>query len=180
LPGRTPKEAQDAYLGPIRESLSCIVDLSVNHLVTSASSRLASSLQLHFRNAVAPLRGTDLALYFEQTFHPAQDESGLFKITTDAYNYRVDRKTGRGQKEEVVSYHWHPHTTEDVQFPHLHIHVTDHSHVNRVHFPTGRMSIERLIQFLVRDYNVTRRRTDWDEVISRNMETFERHRTWHS
>jgi len=181
LSARSRKEAQNAYLGPIRESLSCIASPADNYLVTSKSVVSQSgALVVVFGRKVISLAGTDLSFYFEQTFHPVEDESGYFKVRTDAYIYRVDRSVDGDGHEEVVSYHWHPQTTDAILFPHLHIHITSDPHVNRIHFPTGRMSLERLLLFMIRDYGVKPRREDWSFVLLKNLEDFERRRSWQS
>lgn len=186
MPGRNPREALDAYMRPISESLSCIIDTSTHGLVCSTFNVRgahpdARQISLQSPTGVVHLVDTQLTLYFQQSFHIVQPEAGratYYKVKTDSYIYRVDRLLSRDEREEVVSYHWHPHVADDVDFPHLHIHATDHPQVDRIHFPTGRMSVERLVQFLIRDYDVRPRRQDWREIIKQNLEIFEKYRTW--
>ena len=81
---------------------------------------------------------------------------------------------------EMLSYHWHPF--QDLpKHPHLHLkRVAENvrEDFQKAHVPTDRMSIEAGVSFLITDLGVKPRRDDWQEVIERNREVFERYRTW--
>ena len=96
-------------------------------------------------------------------------------MKTEGYVYRLDDESG----SEIMSYHWHPSTLPT--FPHLHLKRgsgVDRQELTRCHIPTGRIAIESVVEFLIRDFNVMPRYTDWQDVIEENRSQFEKHRTW--
>jgi hypothetical protein len=58
------------------------------------------------------------------------------------------------------------------------MHFTSDADLSRKHFPTGRVSIEALIQFLIRDYDVKPLRDNWEEILAGNRKLFEKYRSW--
>jgi hypothetical protein len=50
--------------------------------------------------------------------------------------------------------------------------------LHKLHLPTGRVSIEAVVRFLIEDLDVVPRRRDWSAVLDRHEEAFRRSRTW--
>jgi hypothetical protein len=50
--------------------------------------------------------------------------------------------------------------------------------MSRLHIPTGRVSFEQVVRFLVDDLEVVPQRHDWRDVIAESEERFRAFRTW--
>ncbi|HCC56735.1 MAG TPA: hypothetical protein DEQ47_05635 [Solibacterales bacterium] len=126
-----------------------------------------------------PLNGCDLSLYFNHVFQIVPVDSGHFKVRSEGYAYRVDRPSESGTPEEVISYHWHPHLLGGPEFPHMHVHASGRDkHLARVHFPTGRMSIERLVLFLIREYGAMPTVAGGESLVRENLQRLENAWRW--
>ena len=112
-----------------------------------------------------------------QHFRIVPDErfEGEYKVRTEGYAYRagLSQETGRF----LFAWHWHPDTRPD---PHLHIGVEhpDIEDLPRLHVPTGRVSFEEVIRFLISELDVVPLRDDWGETLAETEERFRAFRTW--
>lgn len=82
--------------------------------------------------------------------------------------------------DEAFAYHWHPDGRSDVTAPHLHIGraYCYGSAVIESHFPTGRVSFQQVVRFLLDDLAVNARRADARPILDGLQRTFEAERTW--
>ena len=114
-----------------------------------------------------------LSIALNQTYDivPAEGERGQFKVSTRSYIYALYNKNG-----EVVSFHYHPDQTPEVDFCHMHFRRTPE--FKRVHFPTGRVAIEEVVAMVIRDFGVKPRRADYQQVLRSGLEKFRDWRTW--
>lgn len=81
-----------------------------------------------------------------------------------AYQYQVHTNAG----EEILAFHWHPERGSPDR-AHLHISSgagTLRPELQRAHVPTGPVSLEDFLAFLIRDFDVRERRHDWEEVLT--------------
>jgi len=103
-----------------------------------------------------------------------EGERGPWKVSTTAYYYGIHDN----QQSEILSYHWHPRTER--QDPHLHLESGSKvTHFLRgVHLPTGRVSLEEVLSFLIEELNVKPLRLDWARVLSSTQSQYERFRSW--
>lgn len=98
-----------------------------------------------------------------------------WKVYTEGYAYTVSEDADLSH--ELLAWHWHPGTRPDT---HLHIgksHPT-HGGLAHLHVPSGRVSFEQVIRFLITDLNVVPARTDWDAVLTNSHSLFVRFRRW--
>jgi hypothetical protein len=66
-----------------------------------------------------------------------------------------------------------------MQWPHVHAYgARDNLTLHKLHLPTGRVSIEAVVRFLIEDLDVVSRRDDWRIILDRHEEAFRRSRTW--
>jgi hypothetical protein len=126
----------------------------------------------------ARLNQTRLSLFFSQHYRivPFIERGNNWRVHTSAYYYRLDDETDA----EILSYHWHPENEED-RDPHLHLKkgaMIGREELQRAHLPTGRVAIERVILFVIREFGVRPMRPDWEEILLTNVDLFERYRTW--
>jgi hypothetical protein len=127
-----------------------------------------------------PLKGAQrlhLMATIEYEIIPIDDpQRGPWKISTRKYRYHVvtDDHT------EVVLYHWHPGSKTDLAHVHLgssqlmpNAVVDSHDHM-----PTGRISLESVLAYLITDLGVVALRKDYLQVLAKNNSNFETWRTW--
>jgi hypothetical protein len=112
----------------------------------------------------------ELGHQFKVVEDTAAASSNRWHCSTLAYQYRVDRGVGG----ELLSWHWHPHT--GVPFPHLH--VSGASLSRKAHLPSGRVSVEAVLRFLISDLRAPARRADWTDVLDRAERPFLDYRRW--
>lgn len=128
---------------------------------------LAGSKRLHFS-----------AVLEYEIIETDQPGRGPWKIRTRKYLYHVvtDDHT------EVILFHWHPETS-DRKYPHTHLGssqllptaVVGHGD----HIPSGRISFEMVLDYLIREQGVVPRRSDWEDVLTLNNANFTTWRSWH-
>lgn len=103
--------------------------------------------------------------------------AGQWKVNTRGYVYAV----GRSERLDDATHHFHwiPRLRPD---PHAHVvsnapDATIEEGVRGVHIPTGRVSFETIIRFMITEYGV-RPIADWEAVLAENEALFARYRTW--
>jgi hypothetical protein len=128
-----------------------------------------------------PLRCRNPKLLLKITMHyevvrAEERERGLYRVSTRGYVYEVQTDSG----EVVWSYHWHPNSR--IIGPHIHLGHTqlaeDAVMTSKVHYPTGRVSLESVIRTCGTEHGVTPLRDDWDEVLDRTEADFQTYRSW--
>jgi hypothetical protein len=83
--------------------------------------------------------------------------------------------------DEFMSWHWHPSGTGGNQWPHMHV-FADHGDMgasfHKLHVPTGRVSFEQVVRFLIEELEVDTHRRKWDDVLAESHELWREFRTW--
>jgi hypothetical protein len=108
---------------------------------------------LHIPGAI-PLSLANRTMFFEaaQLFRFRYDPSSRdWKCSTLAYSYSLAEDAQLA--EECIAWHWHPGTSGE---PHLHVR-TEHpalGRLARLHLPTGHVSFESVVRFLIDDLGV--------------------------
>ncbi len=91
------------------------------------------------------------------------DDHEPWKVATAGYSYALDGRDNRAG----FAYHWHPAGASPVRT--LHLHVGEASQGTPaavdVHFPTGFIAIHDVVRLLIRDFKITARRADWDNLL---------------
>jgi hypothetical protein len=169
VPGRTPGEALEEYTEPLRQTLRCVTDSFIGY----SYGRIGN---LTFVNEpIAKLRATELGLSFSQQYRLIQTEdTQLWRVQTRGYFYTV-HDCSADYPQEIFSYQWHPQSS--VIFPHVHFKKGE-PRITRTHLPTGRISIESIVEFLILDLKVRPASDDWSEIVTRNRGIFEKYRSW--
>jgi hypothetical protein len=91
----------------------------------------------------------------------AAGEAWNARLAAYRYQLHTDEET------EVFSFHWHP-GVPGIPTPHLHISSGAGSlipELQRAHIPTGEVSLEAFLAFLIRDFNVRPHRADYARVL---------------
>jgi hypothetical protein len=126
------------------------------------------SLQGQFRLAFSFLHSYNLS-------RTGEHGSG-WHVSSRNYFYQVHDQPGL----ELIAFHWHPGRPGQPAFPHLHIAGSDGSvAIGRTnHVPTGRVSLESVVRFLITELDVRPLRVDWERVLDEGERTFMSRRTW--
>lgn len=180
MAGRTPQEAVAGFLAPLKAVVGCITS---EGFVTRYSERdgyqLAASFQDDFA-IVTRRNGQSLKLEFAHgyTLSQVQGERGLWTASTTEYIYEVADESDA----LIATFHWHPVSRlagDEMRWPHVHAYgARDNLTLHKLHLPTGRVSVEAVVRFLIEDLEVVPRRDDWHDVLDRHEEAFRRSRTW--
>jgi hypothetical protein len=174
MPDRTPAQARERFVAPLRRSLSCITNAQI---IVSTIGKPGQPEALTLSEDPLRLRtlhGVEYQLRLRQQFHLVP-EGRAWRVTTDAYQYRLDNVGG----QELASWHWHPGTGN----PHPHLHVPGGPAGGSTHLPTGRVSIESVIRVLLTDLGVQPARdhvSDFHDVLNASEGPFIESRRWHA
>jgi hypothetical protein len=167
LAGRTPREAVDDFLEPLRQIVGCVTDEGF----VARIRREGGPYPARFQDGFAILGRTGsrqpfrLTLTHSYNVLPPSGEQRLWTVGTAGWIYDL-----ADSRDELISaFHWHPENSGRVARPHVHVYG-DHDTVDlhKLHFPTGRVSLEAVVRFLIEDLDVVPRRRDWDEVLDRH------------
>src|SRR6266852_148004 len=148
MAGKTPAEAVNNFLTPLRRALSCVTRevLSVRGGYHVAALPRALLFQ---NNQVVLGHDRRFALRLIQQYRIVEDEvpqRGPWKVSTVAYYYTL--KTTTSPYPDVLGYHWHPQERNAIAYPHLHLHHgagTLQHNLADAHLPTARIAIEDVI-----------------------------------
>lgn len=146
-------------------------------LVRGAPARSQSTL---FLSEEPLLLRTPLApeLYFSavQDFSLVFDaELNQWRVRTHAYAYWVH--TLPQERYGLLNWHWHPPERARPHF-HLSAQIRDFGDIRDFHIPSGRVSFEEVVRFLIEDLRVRPQRDDWSAVLDRVESRFKKFRTW--
>jgi hypothetical protein len=175
VPGRTAREADNNFALYFRESLS---------VVTNAYLQASAIGDLRILIYEPPVKlqrkhADPLYLSIVQTYKVVKGPDG-YKANTTSYQYSASTKRGDAYKE-ILAFHWHPDTTPNLKWPHVHINgFTDDGDFSHAHIPTGRMCIEDFIRMLIRDFGVKARMPydEWKKMLVKNKAAFVGGASW--
>jgi hypothetical protein len=139
MAGRTPSEAVENFLAPLRLALSCVTREIL--LVSGGYHPSDTPHALTISNSPVRLgRDRRYALRLIQHYRIVEDDSprGPWEVQIAAYYYTIE--AARDPGGEIFGYHWHPQGKSAVTYPHFHLHegagIGQHG-VSEAHFPTG-------------------------------------------
>ena len=183
MAGRTPHEAYNNFIQPLQQAVSCVTDAV---LVVRGGGYYPRdepyALTIGDGTAVSigGPQGTRFGLSIAQQYRIVEDATSLgpWKVTTAAYAYAL--LTG-ADGEEIFGYHWHPRGRSPITTPHFHFGSgarVERADVVGAHFPSGRIALEEFLRCIIRDFQVTPQRHDWQDVLDATQQAFEAYRTW--
>ena len=125
-----------------------------------------------------PLRPAPWHLALSQQITVVRDRKGNWNLRMLQYNYRIQGGPDLASdwyfrfeyKSREVLDSWHPQS-------HLHLPVllncgTKRMDLSRVHVPTGQVTLEEIIRFLIQELGVKARVKDWDSALRISEEKF--------
>jgi hypothetical protein len=189
LAGRTPNEAVDAFLARLQRTLSCVVRgvavasgsaPGVHHSITlyleGRRGGDPARLSTHGRNGEIFFQ---VVLLFEVVAAPDASPRERYSVRTTFYHFDILDRDGN----EVVVSHWEPEGISPVRTPHLHVPAaapiqlpqrpgsavaSRRTYLNRLHLATGPVTIEDVVEVLIREFDVDPLRSDWETVLAAN------------
>jgi hypothetical protein len=175
LAGRTPREALDAFIGPLQRAMTCVTRAQV--YVRPPRPDEVQALTVSEDPVVLGTTGSAdarLSLSIQQQFQLVQVDDpvrGPWKVSTRAYRYEVNDAAGL----ELLACHWHPGGRSRWKLPHLHV---SGGRLDGLHLPSSRVSIEALLRVLVAELEVRPLRADWPAILDAAEQAFAEYRTW--
>jgi len=167
--------AIEALLGPLQRAVSCVSKAVIRRGAANADDPDFLTLGDRY----VPLQGRyrlELSVLHTYVLKQRASELGAWQASTANYFYQVREWDG----QEVIAFHWHPGRRGQPDFPHLH--VTSQSGSVQIpaksHVPTGRISIESVVRFLIEELDVRPLRPDWDRVLLEGERSFDDRRSW--
>jgi hypothetical protein len=180
LSGRTPQQAVRNFLAPLKAVVGCVTDEGF----VARGPRVAGEQQTaHFQDGFAVVgrrngQALSLELYHRYIVREAEGDRGPWTASTVEYVYELSDQGG----DPIATWHWHPSTTrseDEAHWPHIHAYgARDPLTLHKLHLPTGRVSIEAVVRFLINDLDVIPRRDDWSDILNRHEERFRQLRSW--
>lgn len=109
------------------------------------------------------------------TIVPDEREEGSLKVRTQEYVYWLHRE--EHGTYGLLNWHWHPPERER---PHIHVSASldGLGDIEDLHLPTGRVSFEEIVRFLIEEVEVEAIRDDWRETLDEVEQRFRTYRTW--
>ncbi len=146
------------------------------HFIVSPSLRMrASAWSIEFREP-APLRGHGLLRGSRFAIEvDLRQSASAGEALVARYAYTLFDHAGR----ELLAFHWHPHGSSPIAFPHLHVSAALRGTtpsgagavlpLDKVHIPTGCLSVADAVRLLVAELGVGARTHDWTERLGRAL-----------
>jgi hypothetical protein len=169
LPGRTPTQAREAFLAPLRRSISCITVAQLYVSAKQAGEKEALTLSEDPLQLQSASLGK-IQLTLAHQYRVIEDDISGYRVSTAAYNYGLSDDSGR----ELIAWHWHPESK--VVRPHLHVAADPLTH--KAHVPTGRVTFESVLRLLLTDLQVSARRDDFHDVLDASEGPHIEYRSW--
>ncbi len=181
MPGRNPREAVEAFLDPLKDSVACIARAKITLSPGGwAEPGKTHSLVVNDDQPIK-LKGLPPALMLRigmlyQIVRTTEADRPPWRVSTRGYAYEMQTASG----ELVWSYHWHP--SARVPNPHAHLGRTqlaqDAVLYQKAHNPTGRVSLESVIRACITEYQAVPMNDEWDKTLALREGDFQIYRTW--
>jgi hypothetical protein len=176
MPGRTPREAFEAFITPIERASSCLGSVKVT---VSPGGRTAPEMEHVW--SLNLMRGfAAKGWHFEAAmgYKITQDDApgrGPWRVRTLAYRYRL-----AVPEHDVFRLHWHPNGHSPVTYPHLHAALEPKDRMPGsldAHLATGRMTFENALRWAF-ELGMPAARADWSERLAEAEAAHLRYRSW--
>jgi hypothetical protein len=118
----------------------------------------------------------EFSLLHAYELRQSSGEPSQWSASSEAYFYQLREREG----SEIIAFHWHPGRRNQPSFPHLHVtsQVGTVEIAAKRHVPTGRVSIEAVVRFLIQELHARPLRRDWAQVLDDGERLFNQRRSW--
>lgn len=181
MPGKTHDEAFEAFAEPIRTTIE-FVDPTAKLNKVWLDHHNVWRLGTPADKPIHINRGTKnpyfLALAIDVYAVPTEDKSLPWRMKTVRYIYETNLSFRGKRANRIRAWHWHPDSTESPTV-HPHIHSSKNALHPKSHPPTGRVSIEEIVLFLIDDLDAVAADGCRDRLLD-SLDKYEEHRNWNS
>lgn len=174
MPGLTPQKAFEDFRKPIDEAVRCLhpsIRLRERWYAANKSVYLGSpqATGIPFKANNAP--GYKLELQFQ--LNVVSCDEG-FRMSTNRYIHEIK---GPRSDVRVAAWHWHPDVkNSSVAYPHFHL--PDKTPFSTKHFPSGRITVEEIIRFVITEMEAEPTNNRWAESLDESEALHKLHRSW--
>lgn len=176
MPGDSPREAFDAFIGPLQRAVSCLGPAKIS--VPSGGKDVVGHTWAWTLNGVAGM--SRQGMHFEAQMHyeiiqDARPDYGPYRITTRAYRYRL-----AAAGHDLVRFHWHPVGRSLVTGPHLHLSLAMRDPARDpldMHLPTPRFTFEAAIEWAI-EMGWPPANSDYESILAACQDPHLRYRSW--
>jgi hypothetical protein len=177
LAAKSPQEAVEAFLTPFKAVVGCITGGGFVARIRRPGGPYPATFQSGFAELARSGGRPPIQLTLTHTYYvvPEQGQRGPWRVTTAGWIYKITDAEG----ELIFAFHWHPEGSGRATWPHLHANGSHPAFsLERLHPPTGRVSIEAVVRFLIEDLDVVPRKEDWRIILDNHERQFWEMRTW--
>jgi hypothetical protein len=179
LAGRTPHEAVENFLDPLRRCLARVTNSQLTLTPDGHRATEDNQAATLARGELTTLKGDPplgLLIGFQYRVVQTEDpERGPWKVSIVRYAHSLSTKEGK----EILAFHWHPGSGPD--WPHVHVGTIALKKrgtlTRKSHVPTGRVAVEQVLRLAIEDLGVGAA-DDWPQVFEESQSQFEEYRTW--
>lgn len=168
--GKNPNQVFKLFLNHISKVVnSTVTDAPISLVVSGASAQI--SFGKSEAPQAVPLRTKPWFLYLGQRLAAVQEDDGTWQVKTLQYSYRIQA----GPSFDDPWYFRFEYVSREVRktdHPRHHLHIPfvlrcEEKYVDlaRTHLPTGWITTEELIRFLIDGLRVKPKRKDWDRFL---------------
>lgn len=174
MPGLTPQKAFEDFRRPIDEAVRCLhpsIRLFDHWYVPNEAVYLGSSQTtgIPFKANSAP--GYKLELQF---WLKVVDHGEGFRMSTNRYIHEIK---GPNSDARVAAWHWHPDVkNSSVTYPHFHL--PKNAAFSNKHFPSGRITVEEIVRFIITEMEAVPVNNNWAERLDDSEALHKLHRSW--
>jgi len=165
---RKSADAIADFRATIVRILSCISNAHVQTSYHDAQSGVSVPLTINRGIPARLTAATPLSLAVI-LYYVVESAAQTWRVRTTAYFYAL-----HDDRHEILAYHWHPETSPGTAFPHLHLEAgaqIGRVEMQRAHLPTGRITLEDVIEMMIRDFAVTPFVDDWPDILAKTRQT---------
>ena len=126
----------------------------------------------------APLKQAPWHLALSQTIAVVRDRRHNWSLRTLQYNYRIQGGPDL-RSDWYFRFEYKSREVLNALHPRHHLHIpisldcgTKRVDLSRVHIPTGRVTLEEIIRFLIQELGVKAKVKDWDSALRISEEEF--------
>jgi hypothetical protein len=179
LLGREPKEVFENF----REHIGRVLNKTVTDARLSLIHKRGSTqAMLSFRQGdlptAVPVFAKDVFLYVGQTLRVNQEPDKSWKLRTVQYRYRV-QATQRMDDDDCFRWEYVAREIRPSQLCRHHLHLAGQYEMGPhlipladVHIPTGWVTVEEIIRFLITEFRVGAKTEDWEAVLNDSESLF--------
>ncbi|WP_330182751.1 hypothetical protein OHB26_03265 [Nocardia sp. NBC_01503] len=174
MPGRTPQEAVQNYIDPLKRAVGCLDGYSQIFVADRVGKVGSQGAWMLNGPEGMELKGFG-TLFAEQRFELVETDPerfdisvGRFRISTRMYNYKLVREA----EGIEIRWHWHPVGNSHEFRPHIHP-----SFNLKAHMPSPRYSLEEIVESCI-SLGARPSCEDWQSRLLETDGIHKLYRTW--